>query len=51
MLSAQLLGCFDDLGNGFFAGEKGEKKAIGGFGGREEAEEVGMFGHKNLQTN
>ena len=45
MLIAQLLGGFDDVWDGFFAWEQGEEEAVGGFGGRDGAEEVGILGH------
>lgn len=42
MLIAQLLGGFDDAWDGSVVGEQGEE-AVGGFGGRDGAEEVGRF--------
>lgn len=36
---------------GFVAGEKGEEEAVGGFYGRDLAEEVRLLGHENLQIN
>lgn len=45
MLVAQLLGGFDDLGDGFFAGEQGEEEAVGGFGWWDGPEEVRSLGH------
>jgi hypothetical protein len=38
MLIAQMLGGFDDLRDGLFAGENGEEEAVCGFGGRDGAE-------------
>jgi hypothetical protein len=49
MRFSQLLGCFDDLGDGFFAGEQGEEEAVSGICRWDFAEEVGRFGH-NLST-
>ena len=43
MLIAQLLGGFDDAWDGSVVGEQGEEEAVGGFGGRDGAEEVGRF--------
>jgi hypothetical protein len=38
MRISQMLRGFDDLGDGFFAGEKGEEETIRGFRGRDLAE-------------
>jgi hypothetical protein len=40
MHAAQLLGGFDDLGDGFCAGKKSKKEAICWLGWRDLAEEV-----------
>ena len=45
MLITQLLGGFDDLGDGFVAGEQREEEAVCGLGWRDSAEEVGRLGH------
>lgn len=38
--------CFDDLRDGFVAGEKGEEEAVGGFGELDLTEEVGRLSHE-----
>ena len=43
---AQMLGRFDDLGDGFFTGnEQREDKTVGGIGGRDLVEKFRVLGH------
>jgi hypothetical protein len=48
MLITLLLVGFDDLRNGFVAGEKCEEEAVCMFWWREGSEEVGILGHVRL---
>ncbi len=50
MLITQSLRGFDDVRDGFFAGEQGEDEAIGGFGRRDRAEKIGSLGHWVLSS-
>ena len=43
-----MLGGFDDVRDGFFAGEQGEEEVVGGFSG---AEKVGRQSHKLFKTD